>query len=267
MDVTQLLITLEVIVGVLIVVTVPAMKFVKFFWQLMFFKRKYKQNVGLVFTRSMGKNFGIPRIVNIGEATEKHDNKLYVYSREMFTEGTFFGCPFAFFDAEDMKTSLGLYQRIRIKLGIDKAPVEKEDELKKLEPLMIAKHQSFTDGKSAYHQVAIGTKNEKGEDEYVQTNIPVLEPYKTSVTVQPGLLNTAVVQVAFGEALKEFFKKYQLVLILVGIAALAAGVAAFFAYNNQNAISSLCQVNFNDLKQATMQCVEFAKNTSEVLKK
>jgi hypothetical protein len=93
----------------------------------------------------------------------------------MFSQGTFFGKPYAIFDSEDMKTSLGLY-----------------------------KQQSNPDGTQMFHRIPINKTDEKGNQIVIETKIPVLDATKTSVTLPPGLLHAGVVSVALGEAIKEF---------------------------------------------------------------
>lgn len=235
MDIGTLLITLEVTIGILIALLIPTWKFVFFWWKMMFLSRKWKGNVGLIFSRSLGGNFGIPRIVKIDSTMQKRDEKIYGYQREMFTQGTFFGKPFAMFDAEDMKTSLGLY-----------------------------KQQCDADGNPLYHVIPTGMKNDKDQPLDIHTKIPVLHATKTSVTLSPGLLHAGVVAVALGEAIKEFLNKHKMLLIVCGIAALLAGAAAFFGYTNQNTISELCAVQFNSLKESTMQCIQQAAQNISV---
>lgn len=195
-----------------------------FFFGLHFGLKKlmYKGNLGLVFYRSIGNNFVLPKMIDLRKTEMKDDKKIHPYTRQQFKEGLFFGCPYIISDVEDIKTTYGLY-----------------------------KHQCDpTTGEALYW------KTPEGE------NIaPVLDAIKTSVTVSPSLLKTAYSAAALGEAIRDFLKKNQTLLIVAGVAALMAGIAAYFAYSNNGALYNVCTVGLNDLKG---RLILMAANTTAV---
>jgi len=74
-----------------------------------FLRGKLKDRMGLVWVRSKGDSFGLPKIVNVDEIMTSYDqDRDYPLVREAFEGTKWFGCPSVLFDAEDSKNVLGL---------------------------------------------------------------------------------------------------------------------------------------------------------------
>jgi len=278
--------TIYILYGLLILfIVVFAMtgKWVKFAIQMQIHKKKWGEgNVGLIIPRSMGNNLGMPSFIRLDNNVTQTNEETNIYSREQFTEGTMYGLPYIIADAQDTKTSYGLYAKIKKKLGLDKSPDVKYGFFKEItdkvknqikyeeitkQQYYLLKAQSDFDGEPLYEQVKTGIKNDAGQEIIIQTKIPVLHAIKSSVTLDPGLVRKAVVNMALSEAINEFLKKHKILLIVMGISAFAAAVAAFFAYNNQNAISSLCVQQLPYLQTKIVDACTTALNNLTVLKR
>jgi hypothetical protein len=183
-------------------------KYFLFGLKLIFLKARYKGNVGLIFYRSVGNNFGLPKIVPLTDTKIQTNKVLHPFTREQFSQGLFFGMPFIFSDVEDVKTTYGLY-----------------------------KHQCDEKGEPLYWR-----------DAEQKPIAPVLDAVKTSVSISPTLLRTAYSASALGEAINEFLNKNRLLLILCGGALLAGVIAAFFGYANNEQLYNVCTVAVEDLK-------------------
>ncbi len=215
MDQTQLIYILIATTGLLAVIIALCGQFIGFALKFAIAKIRYKQEFGLIFYRNIGSNFTFPKIVSLKKNNVQDKDGLHPYSRDQFRDGTFWGKPFMFVDSDDVKTSYGLY-----------------------------KHQTDEEG----HPLFYAIKDEQNKI----LNVPVLDAVKTSVSISPELLKTAFSAAALSQALKDFMKKNQLLLILCGAAALFAFGALFFSYNNQNSISNLCVEKFGELGRAVL---------------
>ena len=202
-----LLVTYSIAIILLVAVAMSG-KFFMFGLKLMVLRSFHKGNVGLIFYRSVGNNFGLPKIVPLTDTKIQTNKTLHPFTREQFSQGLFFGIPFIFCDIEDVKTTYGLY-----------------------------KHQSDEKGEPLYWRDA--------ENKPIA---PVLDAVKTSVSISPTLLRTAYSASALGEAINEFLNKNKLLLMLAGGALLAGVIAAFFGYSNNEQLYNVCTVALDDLK-------------------
>lgn len=220
--------TIYAIGGISLLLMALNMKWVVFGTKLFIANMRFKRaNVGLLFSRNIGNNFALPAIIKITDNRTEDPQKIQMYDRAMFSEGTFFGYPFAFVDQEDTKTSYGLY-----------------------------KVQCDEHGNPLTHKIDMGEKDEKGNSLLIETEIPVLKKLKSSVTVSPHLMKTVVAAAALSKAMEEFVKKNQWILYAAGGACILAGAAAFFAYNNQNSIATFCGEQLINTKTAIINACQ-----------
>ena len=283
MDIETQFIILYACLLIAAVILIMSKKWITFAIKGKFLKNKWGEgNVGLLFERSLGNNFDVCDFVDLRDNFNTVKEKTRIYQREEFNQGTFFGFPYTFRDAQDTKTNYGLYQKVLAKLKIKDLPrttycfVKKNYDAEgnyKAEYInwndgyTLFKAQSNENGQQVYHSVNTGIKDEAGQNIIIQTKIPMLDTIKSSVTLDPGLIRKAVVNMALSEAINEFLKKHKILLIVMGIAALGAGVAAFFSYNNQNAISSLCVQQLPMYKtQIIDACTTALQNLTKVVK-
>lgn len=271
------------LVFILCMVFVVTGKWVKFALQARFYKKRWGEgNVGLVLVRGMGNNIGIPSFVQLDNNVKQTKDETNIYQREQFVDGTMFGLPYIIVDSQDTKTSIGLYHRLRALIRQEALPTERYSFFKEVtdkdgkksyidltyKQFHLYKAQCDMYGEPMYHQVATNQKDpETNKTIVLQTKIPILDAIKSSVTLDPGLVRKAVVNMALSEAINEFLKKHKILLIGIGAAVLLALVAAFFAYNNQNAISTLCVNNLPQIKSDIIgACTTALKNATLVVK-
>lgn len=208
--------------SVAVILLMLSLKWVIFSLKLLFANARYKKaNVGLLFNRNMGNNFALPEIICIKDNRSEKPDKINMFDRAMFSEGTFFGYPFAFIDSEDTKTSYGLY-----KVQLDE------------------------EGRPMTHKIDLGEVDEAGNPELIETDLPVLHKLKSSVTVSPHLMKTVIAAAALSKAVEEFVKKNQYILYAAAGACILAGGALFFSYNNQNSIATFCGEQLLNTKNA-----------------
>jgi hypothetical protein len=194
------------------------------FGVILFFKKiQYGNQVGLVFKRSLGNSFGFPEIYDLRQNKKETSKSLHPYTREQFSEGSFFGFPYMFVDTDDIQTSYGLY---------------KQQVSEKGEPLFYS----------------VTTKNEDGQIVSIK-EIPVLDSAKSSVSVSGEVLHTAYSASALSGALQNFIDKHQLLMILIGLSILAGGIAAFFAFNISAGMEGICT---QESMTATMETIKTA---------
>ena len=170
---------------------------------------QYKGNAGAIFLRTIGSDFAPPILVDL--RTDKYEDKIrtLVYSREMFNQGKFMGVPYCFMDAEDGKTSLGL-------------------------------HKQQTDENGKPLSIAV----EVGETKVIQ---PITTPIKSSVSLPPELIKSTINAIALTKTVQDFLEKNKTLLIVAGVAALAAGAGAYFSYVNNDLMYSICQQGINQV--------------------
>lgn len=88
-------------------------------------RAKLKDRLGLVWVRSKGDSFGLPKIVNVDDIITQYDqDRDYPLVRQSFQGTKFFGAASVLFDAEDCKNVMGLcYQQT----DSDGNPIYNED--------------------------------------------------------------------------------------------------------------------------------------------
>jgi len=220
---------LIIIIGAVFIGAALSMKFVVFNMKLLFRVLTWKKhNVGLIFFRNLGNSFTLPQVVCIRENRSEAKEGTRVFTREMFTEGTWFGYPYAIMDKEDMKTTYGLY-----------------------------KAQCDEKGVALCHTFNSGRKDENGKYIYIQTKVPMLDKIKTSVSISPELIKTVIASAALNSAIKDFLDKNKYILWCAGGAAILSAGALFFSYNNQNSIAQFCG---EQLTQKTASIIQVCQN-------
>ena len=229
------------IVFLLLLIFGVTSRWIFFGLKLFFLKRRYHNNIGLLFLRSIGTNFTFPRIVPLDKQIKTDKKEIRTFTRDMFKDGTFWNIPFMFMDVDDMKTTLGIY-----KIQCDPQGNPLHYAINTPESLKTAYAQAHPESKEQDYGV-------------ITTRIPMLEPVKESVTVSPELLKTAFSAAALAGALEEFLRKYTWILYLAGAAALFAAIAAYLAFNNQNAISDLCANKFSELTRVVLNATTIIK--------
>jgi len=110
-------------------------KWVMFGMNIMIKKFTKKGNIGLLLIRSKANNFNIPFVIDLG--TKEHQckiggkNHIYPIERKQFEKaGRLFGLPYAMFNDDDCKTSLGLVYHVSDAKGVPLYHDEAEQEPK-----------------------------------------------------------------------------------------------------------------------------------------
>lgn len=163
--------------------------------KLWFAKMRWKKDTGLLLL--FNKAGVISKIVPINLQGDKYtlkgkggqEQRDYTYSRDQIMKGTFLGFPYIMMDADDTKTTVGMY----------------------------------------YQQSHPETHEPLFYDE--QKTVPVLSPIKDSVSLSPSYFQALVGDHTLTMALKDFLAKNKQIIMIAGVGVIAAGAAAFFAFD------------------------------------
>jgi hypothetical protein len=115
---------------VIILVTLFALSFpyTMFGLKLMWKNMSTKKNVGLIFIRNMADNYALPHVIDLRNTEYKFkvngQEYTYIIKREHFAGFKFLGLPTAYFDSNNMVTSIGLHSHAMDKEGV---PLYHED--------------------------------------------------------------------------------------------------------------------------------------------
>jgi hypothetical protein len=165
-------------------------------------KIKYKSNSGLIFLVNKSGNFGVPRLINLGDETFKTKvkgvSRDYPINNEQLQKGTFWGRPFIIYNIDDVKTNIGIYYQ---KCDSDGYPLFLEME------------------------------DEKGNTKM----IPNLSPLAPSISLSPTWLDALVGDRALTDALKQLFSKHKTLLYILGGIAIATAFNVYVAYELSSA--------------------------------
>lgn len=112
-DLFLIIVSLCVVITIMIIFMAMSIRWIMFGLNIMFKRFSKKGNIGLLFIKSKSNNFGIPHVVDLGkkdyEFSISGTKHLYPIHREAFgKQGLFFGLPYAMYNDDDCKTSLGL---------------------------------------------------------------------------------------------------------------------------------------------------------------
>lgn len=107
------LLTLYGIIAILATLLVVSLPYVMFGMKLLIKTMTTKKNVGLLFIRNLSDNFPLPHIIDLRENKYEFkingENYTYLIQREHFVGLKFLGYPTAWFDANNMVTSIGIH--------------------------------------------------------------------------------------------------------------------------------------------------------------
>jgi hypothetical protein len=192
MDNTTLLTILGLIVVIVILFLIIALSFkwLLFGLSILFKKISSKNNVGLYLMRSKGGNFNLPKVVDLN----KKEEEFTIGGRKQILP----------INRDDFENN-GLWFGLPYKLAND-------DDVK----TSIGMHYQATD--------------EKGESVLNADGTPTLTLVRNSVSVSGDMLKALVDEKAISDALRDFLKKNQMILILMIGALIIGGVNAYISF-------------------------------------
>lgn len=242
----DLTIGLTYTIFILIILIALTMKWVKFGIMFLINKLRYKENLGLIYFRGLGNNYGLPKFIDLGKVQFETGNEVRVLTRDSFNGFRMFGCPCIFVDAEDASVTTGFYLPLFNLFSKEKInDVQKQEKM--LENVTAARiYQTLqVEGKvqwdkdkkefevlPATHMLRIG-------NEVIETNIPKLLPEKPSIRISASTIKQAIIHSGFSKVLDLFNKNTGMIMILAGGAIIVGLVAAYFGFANTTTLADL----------------------------
>lgn len=193
------------------------MKWVHFGWKLFIAKWRWGSNTGFLFTRSAGNNFGLPKIMNLGELKKKVGDDTYIYSRNQLLGTTLFGCPYIMFDSEDNKSSIGLYFQ-------ESGTTDENGQTIDAEPVF------YMDDDGDFITDKHGQK------------IPYLTQLKPAISMPTSIFQSVLTQEIF-KNLKKYLTSmashYKWIFAIVAGIGVGIGIILYFQYNQQEMLPTV----------------------------
>lgn len=200
MDNATLYLIYAAVLGLLgfILLFVLSMKYMFLGLKVFIGRLRFGGNAGWIIFQNKRGDFYRFTVHNYSKNTYISKNKTYVIEEYMVKGGLWFGMPYAIIPDNNVMKSAGIYYPVT------------DDEGNQI-------FLSDTNGNKLY--------DEFGEP------IPKLSPIKQGASLAPSLLTAIIKDEALTSALKDLFGKANMILYVTMGAAIAAAIAAYFAYD------------------------------------
>jgi hypothetical protein len=244
MDILMILLYVSIALFTLVLLTA---KYTFFGLQFLFAKARFKDNLGLIFYRGLGGNYGFPKFIDLSKLSTETKDGVMIHLRDSFKGFRFWNTPCAFLDVEDTSVTVGFYKKIFTVFqkkenvdeyeGINQLSGEQVLEWRKVEANVEKLKSGMYSIQPATHLLATA------DGRTIDTKIPLLIESKPSVRITKETLKQAIIQLSFNQALAEFLQKYQWILMLSAGTLICAGFGAYMTYSVQGEVVGLCNTN------------------------